>query len=246
METNLDKFIHDFYRVRDLGFVKSRRSNSTGIGKTFEDLMGVVENNAREPDLHGFEIKSHRNLSESYVTLFTKSPTLPKEANTYLRENYGSYDREHPDIKVLHTSIFHGRFNSHISGAKFSLKIDYLSERLYILVDKGNGVIDDSVYYSFANLQKALFKLENLAFVLADTRNNNGVEEFHFKKATIFSGFKGLGFFLEMLSEGLIMYDVRIGAYKTGLKKGKTHDHGSGFRIRKENMHRLYEDFRKI
>ncbi|MGP4865376.1 MvaI/BcnI family restriction endonuclease [Psychrobacter sp. T6-5] len=37
------------------------------------------------------------------------------------------------------------------------------------------------------------------------------------------------------------MYDVRIGAYKTGSKRGKTHDHGSGFRIKKENMSLLYE-----
>ena len=49
-----------------------------------------------------------------------------------------------------------------------------------------------------------------------------------------------------MLEEGLIMYDVRIGAYKTGIKKGKTHDHGSGFRIKRENMHILYKQTEEI
>ncbi len=246
METNLELFIRDFNKVRDLGFVPSRRSNSTGIGKTFEDLIGVVENNAKEPDLHGFEIKSHRNLSESYITLFTKSPTIPKGANTYLRENYGSCDKEHPEIKVLHTSIFHGKFNTHIAGAKFSLEIDWPDKKLYIVVEKNNGELDKSVYYSFDSLQKALTKLQNLAFVSADTKQDNGIEKFHFNKATIFSEFKGLEFFLNMLEEGLIMYDVRIGAYKTGIKKGKTHDHGSGFRIKRENMHILYKQTKEI
>lgn len=36
------------------------------------------------------------------------------------------------------------------------------------------------------------------------------------------------------------MYDVRIGAYKMGANKGKTHDHGSGFRIKRNDMSKLY------
>jgi len=241
--SNLDLFSADFIKVRDRGFQKSNRSNSTGIGKTFEDLIGVQENNLKEPDLHGFEIKSQRNLSGSYVTLFTKSPTMPKSANTYLRTNYGSYDKEYNDIKVLHTSIFCGKYNTHISGAAFSLKIDEASERLYILVKNEQGDIDDRVYYSFNNLRKALAKIENLAYVRADTEKRlDGHEYFHFTNATIFSNFISFENFLSQIKSGSIMYDVRIGAYKNGVKKGKTHDHGSGFRIKRENMRSLYKD----
>lgn len=241
MKSNLELFIEDFHKVKNLGFAPSRRSNSTGIGKTFEDLIGVAENNLKEADLHGFEIKSQRNLSESYVTLFTKSPTMPKGANTYLRENYGSFDSHYPDIKVLHTSIFCGKFNTHISGASFSLEIDYTNEKLYVLVSY-NGVIDRSVYYSFEQLRKAIQKIRNLAFVRAETKIIDGVEHFHFTQATIFSEFISFENFLSLIEQGLIMYDVRIGAYKMGDKKGKTHDHGSGFRIKKENMYRLYHN----
>lgn len=239
MKSNLDLFIEDFYKVKNLGFSPSRRSNNTGIGKTFEDLIGVAENNLTEADLHGFEIKSQRNLSESYVTLFTKSPTMPKGANTYLRENYGSFDSHYSDIRVLHTSIFCGKFNTHISGASFSLEIDYATEKIYVLVSY-NGVVDRNVYYSFEQLRKAIQKIKNLAFVRAETKTINNVEHFHFTQATIFSEFISFENFLLLIERGLIMYDVRIGAYKTGDKKGKTHDHGSGFRIKKENMHLLY------
>lgn len=242
MENDLDLFISDFNKVRNSGFIKSKRSNSTGIGKTFEDAIGVIENNSKEPDLHGFEIKSQRSLSGSYVTLFTKSPTMPKCANTYLRMNYGSYDNQYPDIKVLHTSIFHGHYNTHVAGAEFSLKINREERRLYILVKRIDGSIDDTIYYSFDNIKKALKKLEKLAFISADTRKNaNNEEEFHFKKATIFYNFISFENFLNLLEEGLIMYDVRIGAYKTGQNKGKTHDHGSGFRIKKNDIQKLYE-----
>ena len=239
--TNLDLFIEDFKKVRDLGFIKSRRSSNTGIGKTFEDLIGVVENNQKEPDLHGFEIKSQRNLSGSYVTLFTKSPTMPKSANTYLRTNYGSFDKVHSDIKVLHTSIFHGKYNTHVAGAKFSLQINREESRLYILVQREDGTVDNSVYYSFESIKNALAKIENLAFVLADTRKDKeGKEEFHFVSANIYYDFISFENFLDLLEKGIIMYDVRIGAYKTGEKKGRTHDHGSGFRIKKTDMVSLY------
>ena len=239
---DLDLFIRDFNKVRDLGFSPSRRSNSTGIGKTFEDLMGVVENNISEPDLHGFEIKSQRNLSGSYVTLFTKSPTMPKGANTYLRQNYGSYDVKYTDIQILHTSMFHGRFNTHVAGAKFSIEVNRSEERMYILVEKSDGSIDNSVYYSFDTLRKAIRKIENLAFVTADTKRINDKEHFHFTQAVIFYDFISFENFLDMVEQGLIMYDVRIGAYKTGKNKGKTHDHGSGFRVKRENMEKLYRE----
>lgn len=245
MNSNLELFINDFNRVRNLGFYPSQRSSSTGIGKTFEDLIGVVENNVAEADLHGFEIKSQRNLSGSYVTLFTKSPTMPKGANTYLRQNYGSFDNHYPDIKVLHTSMFCNKFNTHISGASFSLEIDYQDERLYIISNFKNQ-IDRSVYYSFEQLKRAIKKIENLAFVEAETKIENGIEHFHFTNATIFSNFISFENFLSLIEKGVIMYDVRIGAYKTGDKKGKTHDHGSGFRIKKENMHLLYEKHKII
>ena len=80
--TNKQRIIEAFEKVKALGWVKSHRRNNTGIGKTFEDYIGVIENNLNEPDLFGFEIKSHREESTSYVTLFTKSPSYPtKGAN---------------------------------------------------------------------------------------------------------------------------------------------------------------------
>ena len=64
---NKDFIISKFKEVKSLEYVPSNRANNTGIGKTFEDYIGVVENNLDEPDLAGFEIKSHRGASCSYT-----------------------------------------------------------------------------------------------------------------------------------------------------------------------------------
>lgn len=248
-DPQLEAFCLDFERVKKLGFRVSHRASNTGIGKTYEDLLGVAENNLKEPDLHGFEVKSQRSYSGSYVTIFTKSPTLPKGANTILRDKYGGWDEKYPDLKVLHTSIFANKFNSHKSGYRFSLSINDDEQKLYLIIaDENENIIDRSTYWTYEVLEKAIIaKLSRLAYVSAETKTNNlGQEEFWFNKATIFSGLKPFSNFLSLLKEGVIMFDIRIGAYKTGIKRGYPHDHGSGFRIKKQDMARLYHSYLSI
>ena len=117
---NKDFIISKFKEVKSLGFVPSHRANNTGIGKTFEDYIGVVENNLDEPDLAGFEIKSHRGASCSYVTLFTKSPSFPKRANAYLKDKFGTPYEDAPSINSLHTSMFANSYNTYMKKYSFT------------------------------------------------------------------------------------------------------------------------------
>ena len=77
---SLNKVKFEFERIKNLGFVKSNRINNKdgGIGNTFEDYLGVSENNLRDPDFEGFEVKTQRQITSSYITLFSKSPSFPK------------------------------------------------------------------------------------------------------------------------------------------------------------------------
>jgi len=239
---NKSKIIENFLKVKQLGFVKSTRSNNTGIGKTFEDYIGVVENNICEPDLFGFEIKSQRELSSSYVTLFTKSPTYPPKANTLLRDNYGVPYEENKDIKHLHTSMFASRPNTYFNKYSFQLLNNEEEERIYINIsDLHTGkIIDNSTYYSYQVLKSTLErKLNKLFFVTAQQETMDNDEYFHFTKAEIYTEptFEN---FIDLLNRGIIMYDIRIGSYKSGKKYGKPHDHGSGFRIKETDICRLY------
>ena len=106
-----ESFINDFKKVFLLGYVPSHRKHNTGIGKTFEDLMDIQENNLSTADYKGhIELKAQRALTGSMLTLFTKSPSYPPGANSYLRENYGSLDPKF-GFKILHTTIKNSKFN---------------------------------------------------------------------------------------------------------------------------------------
>lgn len=241
--TNKEKIIEAFYKVKALNWVKSYRHNNTGIGKTFEDYVGVVENNLNEPDLFGFEIKSHRAASSSYVTLFTKSPSYPRRrANACLKDKYGT---NYPDsqLKKLHTSIFANRYNNYEGKYSFRLIHRKDERRIYIGVytPEDHTLIDDTVYYTYEDIESALRnKLRNLFYVTAQQRyESDNTESFYFDSAEIYTD-PSLDRFLRLLDSGAIMYDIRMGSYGSGKNCGKPHDHGSGFRIKEDRLAELY------
>lgn len=238
------ELIEKFKDISSKGWITSRRSHNTGIGKTFEDLLDKEEDNLSEPDFKGIEIKTHRSRSSSYTSLFTCAPDGPKpQENTRLREKFGKSEDDNPNLKVLHTSMFADRKNTYLNQYQFIIDIDRENERLYILVyDMNNNIIEKTTYWTFEVLNKCLCqKLKTLAFIAGDSRiSSSGVEEFNYKKLGIYK-FKSFEKFLHALENGIIMVDLRIGVYKSGNNIGKTHDHGTAFRIKAENLEDIYD-----
>ncbi len=241
-DDNLKLFIENFKRVRDLGWVRSHRSHNTGIGKTLEDLMGVEENNLDEPDFGNIEIKSQRKYTSSYITLFTKAPSFPNRANTLLRDKYGIQNEDNPKIKKLHCSMFSSHFNNTYEKWGFRLRPSDTENKLFIDVKnlKSEVLDNNTIYYDYDVLKKTIsHKLNVLAFVNTDNKTVDDEEHFHFTDCKIF--YKcNFDKFISLISNDKIMYDIRIGSYKTGSNFGKVHDHGSGFRVKREDMRLVF------
>ena len=243
MKSNQQQLIDIFDDIKARGWIQSHRSNNTGIGKTFEDLAGIEENNSEGPDFEEFEIKSHRENANSPITLFTLAPTFPKQANRYLKDSYGENYPNNSSLRKLHTSMFADHKNNYMNKYAFQLINDKDAEKLIIGVyDYPTGkLIDNSVYYTYEKLQEKLFKkLTNLFVVSAERRFNDGIEEFKFTNATIYTN-PSFSRFLSILDDGRIQYDIRIGSYQSGDKYGLPHDHGSGFRLKEEYIFDLYD-----
>ncbi len=246
--SDLIKIKKDFYRIKKLGFVKTTRPNNKdgGIGNTYEDLLGIKENNLKEPDYLGFEIKSKRKFNSSYISLFSKSPTYPKRANSFLRETYGEVrDPNFPNKKKLYASVFGHRFSIVYHKFKMKLNVNYKERRVYLLIYDLRERELDNVYWSFEDLKKAAEKIKNLMLVFAETKKEENKVLYHFNNAEIYSNFS-FDNLLKNIEKGGIMFDLRIGVYNSGKNIGKTHDHGSGFRIKKDSFKNLYECYEKL
>ena len=52
--------------------------------------------------------------------------------------------------------------------------------------------------------------------------------------------------FADLLEKGVIYVDLRIGQYHSGRNAGRTHDHGTGFRIREVDQPLLFREQRRL
>lgn len=234
----LEDFIREYRKIKEMGWIRTHRVGPTGVGKTLEDLLGIEENNHDAPDFGEYELKSCRVNSQSMLTMFTKTPQPPK-ANTYLRLKYGysssAYDNEE---KVLHSTLTAAHFVP-IADTGHQLKIVCDAQKISIASELGT----ENVYWEREKLRKAFEKKYKNKFVYAkaQSRGTGADEEFYFEEAYEVSGFD-YDAMIELLEQGRIYIDLRIGQYANG----KTHDHGTGFRIREIDQPKLFKINRKV
>lgn len=216
-----------------MGWIRTHRAGPTGIGKTLEDLLGIPENNLDEPDFGDYELKSCRIDSGNMLTMFTRAPQ-PRNANTYLRLKYDySSGADDNDEKVLHSTLSANRFTP-IADTGHKLKISCDADGIYIMSEDGI----ENIFWSCENLKKAFEKQYKNKFVYAkaQSRGAGEHEEFKFEDAYEVSGFD-YDAFINLLEAGKIY---------SGRNKGKTHYHGTGFRIREVDQHLLFSKIRKL
>lgn len=234
------KIEKEFRRIKALEFIKSNRIGNTGIGKTFEDHLGVIENNLKDSDFDGFEVKSQRFLAGSPITLFTKQFTYPSGANKILTSTYGNADATYKKFKVLHASMFSSR-NSLVYGKyNFTMKLDRRARKLFLEIrDLNSNLLNRDCYYTYDDL-KAI-KLNNTFIVWANRRKIDGHEHFHFTHAKVFFNFS-FERLLDAIDNGALQFDIRVGIFRTGALIGKQHDHGNGFRLMKDAIPHVFEN----
>ena len=178
--TSDEKFKSEMEKIEQQGYVKTHRSNDTGIGKTLEDLLGVEENSVQAADLGSVELKANRRTSNSKITLITKAPSKRGVNNKVLRKKYGYQTEEsvelNPDVNVLHSALNGNDFNT-LNGKPF-MKLTFQDDKMY-MEHKEDGVLED-VYWKKEDIEKAFMKkypAGKLYHVQADSKkDDDGVE----------------------------------------------------------------------
>ena len=231
-----NELIDDLKKIKSHGFIQTHRSGNTGIGKTLENLLGIEENNIAGPDGHQTELKSGRKGSASMLTLFTKSP-MPRKINTQIVEKFGR--SSNGSRKKLHTTISAISRNTLYAREGFKITI----QEDIIEINHLNYGTMSTPYWRKQDLENAFNKkyVKNLLYVKADSRNRGKNEEFHFNEAWLMYGFD-FDNFMQLLKEGKILVDIRIGQYPDG----KLHDHGTGFRILPDKLDLCFSNREKI
>jgi len=230
---NLKELVNRLQAISDMGYVKALRRGNTGIGYTFESLIGLEETNIPIPDIGGkVEIKTTRKDSSSLVTLFTFNRGVWLRRQKEIIEQFGYEDEK--GRKALKSTIFYNRPNS------LGLYIE-IDERKNVirLLSSGNELLAEWDVYVVVGVFSS--KLSRLLFVLADRRTIQGQEEFHFNEAYLLTEPNPRNF-LKAFKNSLVGIDLRMHLKENGTVRNR----GTGFRMREKDMLELYGNKRKL
>jgi len=166
MQKEINDLKEKFYKIRKMGLCKSLRKGTTGLGFTFETLIGKKENNSYEPDFKGIEIKVKLGYTKTPTTLFCLTPKDHDYTIKYLLETYGYPDKEDKNIKCFRSSAYHKKKHISVNRYILKLKINRQKERLEFVLDINFNILDNTIYWTFSELKKRLItKLSYLPYI---------------------------------------------------------------------------------
>ncbi len=221
----IDDLLIEFDKVNASGFIKTMRSGSTGVGYTFETLLGIEENNDSGPDYKGIELKCFRlkgARASDKMNLFLKEPTwIDGSKNMAERlERYGYYDADNDRQALFSTPTINE--NTH----KFRLSVDEPNELVYLEYDK-----TPIAEYSFTIIKARLDeKLTEAVYIGAKNRGKGDKEEFHYSTLTYYTG-PSIREFIALIKSKDVFMELRMRTQK---------NYGTCFRIKADKLLDLY------
>jgi len=221
------------------------RSGSTGVGYTFERLLGISENTIPLADFYNIEIKTHRKSSNSNICLFNYDPIGSYSYEIkHLYDLYGYKRDKQKSQNVLNVSVY-----SHIKkllpcNYKFMLHVDYLNGKVILLIyDLQDNLVDSDAYWTFETLKKKVYeKIQYLAYVTAESKFINGVEYFHYN-SIYFYKLKSFDTFIKLIDNCKICVSFKIGGKINIDYPWQIDNHGTSFSIKSQNLSLLYSFF---
>ena len=238
MEESILDLKNKFKEIKNMGYIKSVNNNYSGIGLTFEYLLGKKVDDFSFPDYQGIEIKTKIYNSTKPVTLFKSTPEGKDFFETKrLWSEYGYYNDK---SKVFYISIFSNKIIKLKNNYSFKLNVNYRKKCLEMYVFYNDLLIDDNTYWSFERIENVLIrKLQYLSIIIASDTIRKGEKYYKYNKMTIYK-LKSFKDFLSLLEKGMISVSFCIDTYKSGKRKGQIHDHGTSFCIFLNNIEKLF------
>lgn len=243
MKEEIILFIKKFNSIRALGFVKAINNDNSGIGLTFEKLIGKESDNFPLPDFYNLlEIKTKLIYSKTPVHLFKLTPN----GNSFIEskriyEKYGYYRTHDKEFKVFNGTVYANKIIKIGYNYYFSLDVNYIEKKVKLLVYNSQmKMIDCTSYWDFDSLENALNrKLNYLALVFVCKKINNHEIYYKYIKYDIYK-LSDFSTFLNLLSKGTIGITFSIDVYKNENRFGQIHDHGTTFNISKNDIEKLF------
>lgn len=227
----LNELLQRFDAVKSQGWIDTMRPGDTGIGYTFETLLGIEENNDQVADFQGIEIKC-KGMKDGEVTgstkinLFQAGPTWSSQSN--------ARDR----IRVLGRMGDDGLYAcySQVTTAPNNLGLLLNVVDLSSKIDLRKDTVELG-YWSFSQLEARLTeKHSRTAFVKAKTRKVKNTPQFSYEEL-VYCDKPSIQRFIDLVSHRNIVFEFTM----SEKPDGSIRNHGYPWRlIRSEFLDQLF------
>ena len=189
MDTDIEKLYRQFLKIKKMGYVKSLRDGPTGLGYTFESLLGKDEDRLSLPDFGSIEIKTMTILSRRKIHLFNATPDgdLVYPIKRIL-DLLGYPDKQNPQYKVFQMDV-NAKKDTWIGYyKKMILYVNDYEKKIELFAYRSNGrPIELQTSWSFHMLEERLVtKMPYLAIVEAEKKQINGSMYYYYKRISFF------------------------------------------------------------
>lgn len=242
MQKEINLLKKKFNDIKNTGLCKSLRNGSTGIGFTFETLIGKKEDNLSEADFNGIEIKVKLGYSKSPTTLFSLTPRGYDYTIKHMLETYGYPDKEDKTLKCFRGEAYSKK--NYVTANKYIMKLKVNCElnRLELnILDINLNILDNTIYWNIDDIAKRLYKkLNYLAYVKGYPYKRNNETYYKYTNLNIYQ-LKSFEHFIKLLEKDKIFVCFNIGIGKKGKNLGKIEDRGTAFKINNNYIDALFK-----
>lgn len=217
----LTELLGKFDEVRAQGWIDSLRTGDTGIGYTFETLLGIKENNDQVADYKGIEIKCKAMKegavgNSTKINLFQAGPTWSIKAS--------GRDRIRLLGKIGENGLYACFSQVTTATNNLGLLLDIVDETKRIDLKKDAEALG---YWSFNQLEKRLSEKHSRAvFVKAEKRQAQGKTQFGFKEL-VYCERPSIDRFIELANHRSIVFEFTM----SEKPNGSIRNHGYPWRL---------------
>ncbi|GAA4448717.1 hypothetical protein GCM10023189_07000 [Nibrella saemangeumensis] len=260
-DNNRNRLLRELKRIHDLGWIRSRRLDSTGTvvpcessncgGYTLEAELGITPNGYSEPDFLGWEIKQFGvknpdRFRSEVITLMTPEPTggvyVSQGLEHFLRQ-YGYADKMGRPDRINFGGI-------HVSGIRHAttqLRMELIGfDNSTGKIRNTNGYIalvdpsgHEAATWSFSSMLKHWTRKHNQACYVPALSETSPVRRYSYGSSVILGIGTDFQLFLREMSNGNIYYDPGIKMENASSARPTT-KRRSQFRIKSGNLVNLY------
>jgi hypothetical protein len=225
IDADLADLLGRFDEIRQMGWIETQRIGDTGLGYTFESLLGIKENNDQTADYRGIEIKCklerEKGVGRGKLNLFQAGPIWTQKM------------RNHERIRLLGQLNPDGLYACHSQVTtlpnNLELALQVVKDSQKIDLSKSARVVG---YWPFEKLGARLAEKHSRAVVVKAKYQDTGTKREYLYNELVYCERPSIERFVDLVAHRRLVFEFTM-SEKPG---GRIRNHGYPWRLSGDHL----------